>query len=363
MSTVQKVASIAVRPPTPRSVHLVQIDLPEVGPDDALVRVRHVGYCGTDREIIEGHFGTAPRGSESLVIGHEVLGTVERVGPNVARLKPGDLVTATARRGCDCPQCRAGEADFCSTLGYKERGIIGLHGYLTECFVERADQLVHIPNSIAETGVLTEPVSVAEKAWRVAQAVQSRLDSWEPKNAAVFGAGPIGVLATLVLRSRGLAVWALDLKPAPSAASEIIAKSGASYVCIDGATAADLKTTLPAPDVIIECTGSSAPLFTAMELLANNGVLVSLSVTGGRAERSAPADRLNLDFVLGNKLWVGSVNSSLADFAAAVADLQRFDELWPGLTESMITRRLSGLDAALGLPDASLGSLKTVIDL
>jgi threonine dehydrogenase-like Zn-dependent dehydrogenase len=357
------VPGVAVRPPAPRSLHLINLPLPALGPDDVLVRVKEVGYCGTDREIIEGHFGSAPDGFESLVIGHETLGMVEAIGANVSSLQAGDLVTATARRPCDCRQCLGGEPDFCSKFGYRERGIIGLHGYLTERFVEREEHLVRVPDTIAHLGVLTEPTSVAEKAWRVAQAVQSRLTTWRPESAFVIGAGPIGVLTTLVLRANGLAVATLDLKPVPNSAEAVVAKAGANYLCTQDVTTGDLKAALPRPDVIVECTGSSAAVFMAMELLANNGVLVSLSVTGGNRELTVPADKLNLEFVLGNKVWVGSVNSSLTDFASAVRDLQRFEETWPGLTNSMITRRLSGLASALDLPEAGFGSLKTVIEV
>ena len=357
------VPSVAIRPGAPRSLHLIDIPLPAIGTDDVLVRVKEVGYCGTDREIIEGHFGSAPHGFESLVIGHETLGVVEAIGSNVSTLHPGDLVTATARRPCDCVQCLGGEPDFCSKFGYRERGIIGLHGYLTERFVEREEHLVRVPKTIAHLGVLTEPTSVAEKAWRVAQAVQSRLTTWRPESAFVIGAGPIGVVATLVLRANGLAVSTLDLKPSPNAAEAVVSTAGAKYVCTQGLTTGDLTASLSRPDVIVECTGSSAAVFMAMELLANNGVLVSLSVTGGDRELTVPADKLNLEFVLGNKIWVGSVNSSLTDFASAIRDLQRFDHLWPGLASSMITRRLSGLESAFGLPEAGLGSLKTVIEI
>jgi threonine dehydrogenase-like Zn-dependent dehydrogenase len=357
------VPGVAVRPRAPRSLHLIDVTLPALGPDDVLVRVKEVGYCGTDREIIEGHFGSAPEGFESLVIGHETLGVVEAVGSNVSTLHHGDLVTATARRPCDCPQCLGGEPDFCSAFGYRERGIIGLHGYLTERFVEHEEHLVKVPKAIAHLGVLTEPTSVAEKAWRVAQAVQSRLTTWRPEAAFVIGAGPIGVLTTLVLRANGLAVSTLDLKPTPNAAESVVSNAGADYVCTQNLTTDDLKAALARPDVIVECTGSSSAVFMAMELLANNGVLVSLSVTGGNRELTIPADKLNLEFVLGNKVWVGSVNSSLTDFASAVHDLQRFETLWPGLTGSMITRRLSGLESALDLPEAGLGSLKTVIEV
>ena len=75
-----------MRPHQPRSVHLTEIALPELGPRDVQVRVREVGYCGTDREIIEGHFGSAPAGSDSLVIGHEALGEVEASRPRNHRI-------------------------------------------------------------------------------------------------------------------------------------------------------------------------------------------------------------------------------------------------------------------------------------
>ena len=60
---------------------------------------------------------------------------------------------------------------------------------------------------------------------------------------------------------------------------------------------------------------------------------------------------------------VGSVNSSLADFRAAVDDLQRFDQLWPGLAESMITHRIPGLEAAIDLERLSEGAVKAVIEI
>jgi threonine dehydrogenase-like Zn-dependent dehydrogenase len=352
-----------VRPSVPRSLHLTEIPLPALGPRDVLVRVKEVGYCGTDREIIEGHFGMAPEGFESLVIGHETLGVVESVGANIFDLRPGDLVTATARRPCDCPQCLGGEPDFCSAFGYRERGIIGLHGYLTERFVEDESQLVVIPNALRGVGVLVEPGSVAEKAWRVANGVQSRIRSWNPQTAVVYGAGPIGLLATLVLRVHGLEVWTVDLKPADSVNAGIVRDCGATYLEAANLDTIALKQRLPNVDVIIECTGSSAPLVPAMRLLGNNGVLVLISGTGGDVERSFPADKIYREFVSGNKVMVGSVNSSLDDFRNAVRDLGRVEQRWPGLAARLITRRIPSLEAARGLPGLLEGAVKAIIDL
>ena len=363
LQSMERVTSLAIHPGQARSLHLTSIELPPVGDEDVQVRVIRTGVCGTDRELIAGHFGKGPIGSDELVIGHELLGIIESAGKDVVGFKPGDLVVATARRGCGCPACEAGESDFCSAHGYKERGITGLHGYYTERFVESFRNLVLVPRAIERTGVLVEPLSVPHKAWRVANGVQSRIRSWNPKTAVVYGAGPIGLLATLALRARGLTVFTFDIKPAPNVSQQITEQCGATYVCTVDRSVESLKEELPSVDVIIECTGSTAPLASAMQLLGNNGVLVLLSGTGGRAERTIPADIINRQFVGGNKVMVGSVNSSLADFQAAVDDLQLFDQLWPGLAESMITHRIPGLEAAIDLERLSEGAVKAVIEI
>jgi threonine dehydrogenase-like Zn-dependent dehydrogenase len=357
------VPSLAIEPRKPHSLHLTSIDLPDVGPHDVLTRVLEIGVCGTDRELIEGRFGVGPNGSSELVIGHEVFGVVESVGADVTAVKPGDLISATARRGCSCAACQAGESDFCSAHGYKERGINGLHGYFTERFVEHESQLVVIPDALRGIGVLVEPCSVAEKAWRVANGVQSRIRSWNPTTAVVYGAGPIGLLATLVLRVNGLDVSTIDIKPEPNRNAEIVRGCGAVYLEAGKSETGSLKRDLPNVDVIVECTGSSAPLVDAMRLLGNNGVLVLLSGTGGTAERSFPADKIYREFVSGNKVMVGSVNSSLADFRAAVADLGRFELAWPGLATKLITRRIQSFEEAKGLPGLMQGQVKAIIDL
>lgn len=356
------VPGLAVYPGTPHSLHLTEIPLPAVGPREAEVRVLTAGICGTDREIIEAHFGRAPEGESELVIGHEVLGVVEIAGPE-SGLRPGDLVSATARRGCGCPPCAAGASDFCVTLGYRERGILGLHGYFTERFVESADQLIPVPTSLASVGVLIEPVSVPEKALRVAFGTQSRIVGWTPRTAVVYGAGPIGLLTTLIFRARGLDVYTLDIKPTPNPAEAIVRACGGVYVDLNRTPVADLRDQVPNVDLIVECTGTSAVLPDATALLGNNGVLVLLSVTGGSRELTIPADRLYLQFVLGNKTMVGSVNSSIADFNAAVADLISVEQQWPGLTQRLMTHRIEGLANALEFESTTRGAVKAVIDV
>ena len=76
-----------------------------------------------------------------------------------------------------------------------------------------------------------------------------------------------------------------------------------------------------------------------------------------------PIATINLEFVLGNEVLVGSVNSGLEDFRQGLADLARFEELWPGLTARMITRRLSSLSAYEEIVGHGSGGIKTVIEV
>ncbi len=356
------VNAVAVTPGVAHSLHLYRAPLPPLGPGDVLVRPRQVGVCGTDREIIEAGFGAAPAGETSLVLGHEVLGVVEDVGGAVASVRPGDLVSATVRRPDGCPACLAGQPDMCQWLTYDERGILRAHGFMAERFVEAEGYLVPVPASLAETGVLLEPLSVVEKAYRQASLTQRRITSWSANTAVVLGAGPIGLLQTMLLRERGAEVWTLARSAAPTGASRVVEACGAHYVSTADQTVTALAATLPPIDMIVEATGVSALVAECMAALGANGVLVLLSITGQDAMTSVPLDAINRGFVLGNKVMIGSVNSAHEDFSSGVERLARFETLWPGLAGSLITHRLAGLDRAAAAIAERTG-IKTVVEL
>lgn len=355
------VTGVAVYPGRPNSIHLTRLPEPAPGPDEVLIAVRRVGVCGTDKEIIDGHFGTPPPGSDELVLGHEVLGTVTAAGDRVQSFRPGDLVVATVRRPDDCPACRAGQPDFCLWRRYTEHGIIGLHGFMVERFVERPEYLIPIPPALEPVAVLLEPLSVVEKAHRVARSVQQRLNAWQPRTAVVIGAGPVGILGTMLLRAEGMDVYTVARRSAPNLASALIEAAGGHYVSTGEQPLPELARSIPNIDLILESSGSSGPVFEAMSILGGNGVLVLLSLTGGDRTLSVPADAINREFVLGNKLMVGSVNSHRVDFVAGVDHLSRFENLWPGLTGRLITTRFNGFDEASGIRDA--GGIKAVIEV
>lgn len=363
MPTPRTMAAVAVRPGQPGSLHLTELPVPVAGPGEALVRVRQVGVCGTDQEIIHGQFGTAPAGSEVLVLGHEVLGTVEALGPGAEGVAVGDVVVATVRRPGGCVPCQAGQSDMCDDLAYTEHGIIGRHGFMADWFATETASLVKVPVGLEAVGILTEPTSVVEKALQQAELIQRRIPTWAPKTAIVLGAGPIGLLGTLLLRSRGAEVVTVARKPAPNRAAGIVAASGARYASLRETTLAEVAAGLPPVDLIFEATGNADLAFQAMEVLGNNGVLVLLSLTGGAETREVPIAQVNRNFVLGNKVLVGSVNSNTEHFELAVADLARFEALWPGLLSQLITRRFAGFANPAKIAEREPDGIKTVIEV
>jgi glucose 1-dehydrogenase len=81
-----------------------------------------------------------------------------------------------------------------------------------------------------------------------------------------------------------------------------------------------------------------------MRVLAKNGVLAMVSVTGGSRQIEIPADKINLDFVLGNKVAFGSVNANREYFESAVKDLSTAQLQWPGWLKKLLTHEVKGLE-------------------
>ncbi len=340
--------AIAVRPGTPNSVHLAELAKPTLGdvPNGrgVMVRVLKVGVDATDREINDSLYGNAPAGFDFLVIGHECFGMVTEVGPNVRKVKPGDYVTCTVRRPGGSIYDQIGRSDITSEEQYYERGINLRHGYLTEYFVDDEEFIVRMPVGLKHLHVLAEPMSCAAKAVEQAFLAQKRLQVWEPKRAWVTGAGQIGLLSTLILRLRGMEVFTLARGRKPNLKAEIAEGLGSHYISTSDMTMSELAAKHGKPDLIIEATGSSAIAFEAMQILGHNGCMVWTSITGGQRKVEVPGDNINLNWVLGNKLLVGSVNANFRHFESGIADLALGEVTYPGVIQKILTNAVKGLD-------------------
>lgn len=333
--------AIVVKPGQKDSVHMRDMPDPKMKPDQVTVKMLRVGLCGTDAEINNGLYGKAPDGEELLILGHENLGVVEQVGRNVKGWKAGDLVVATVRRPCGiCPQCKAGQNDMCSSGQYTERGIMRRHGFMAQHYVESPLFLNKIPKQIRDFAVLLEPMSVVQKGIDHTYLLQHRLKAWKPKLAMVLGAGPIGLLASAVLRARGLRTVVIGREAPTDFRVQIVRQLGAEYVCVADKPLLDVPKETGFPDIVIEATGVSRVVFDAMEILAANGVLCLLSVTGGHTMNAEPIDLINQRLVLGNQVVFGSVNANPRHFKQGVKDFVTIEKKWPGAMIKLLTDRI-----------------------
>ncbi len=340
--------AIAVYPGKAGSVHLRELPMPRLeeipGARGVLVKVLRVGVDGTDREIVAAEYGAAPEGCDFLVLGHESLGRVEAVGANVTEFSLGDYVVAVVRRPGTGLYDRIGAQDMTTDDVYYEHGISCVHGFLTEYYVEDASLLVRIPDALVQVGVLLEPLSVAEKGLHQAFEIQRRLKVWQPKRAAVMGAGNIGLLATLILRLRGFEVVTFARSRKPTLNAELVEALGAHYESLRVRPMAEAAREFGPFDYIFEASSSAAVAFESALALAKNGVLVLTSVTGAGGTLEVPADRINLAFVLGNKVMVGIANAHREDWEMGVRDMAHAEAQYPGWLARLLTHRIDGLD-------------------
>jgi threonine dehydrogenase-like Zn-dependent dehydrogenase len=340
--------AIAVIPGKPNSIHLRNVDPPHLHDiphqRGVLIRVLRVGVDGTDKEINAAEYGQAPPGDDFLITGHECFGQVLEVGTEVAEFAPGDYVVPTVRRPGQRFYDQIGQYDMTTDEVYYERGINLRHGYLTEHIVEHPDYLVRVPQGLKHVAVLLEPTSVIEKGIIQAYESQRRLKIWRPRRAAVLGAGTIGLLAALSLRMRGLQVTSFGRTRPSYRNSQLLEEIGVHYVSTQETNLPDAAKQFGPFDIMFEATGYAPMVFEAMEHLGKNGVLILSSVTGGGRNLQVPADMINLGFVLGNKVMVGTVNANREYFEAGVYDLARAELEYPGWLSKLLTHPVDGLD-------------------
>ncbi|HEX6963652.1 MAG TPA: glucose 1-dehydrogenase [Lacipirellula sp.] len=321
---------LTVQPGVANSIELTE--LPEVRPSkgDVLLEALALGICGTDREIIAGEYGEAPKGDNRLVLGHESLARVLEA-PSGSGLAPGDLVVPIVRRPdpVPCPNCAVGEWDMCRNGRYTEHGIKGEHGFGAEQLQLEPNRLVKLDPALGANGVLLEPASVLAKAWEHIERIGQRA-RWTPERVLVTGAGPIGLLAALMARQRGLEVHVLDIvKEGPK--PRLVQQLGATYHS-DGIDRVDMI-----PDVTLECTGVASLVIDTMCQSAHGGITCLTGVSSGGRKIEVDMASLNKTMVLENDVVFGTVNANRRHYEAAAQSLAQADPQW---LSGLITRRV-----------------------
>jgi len=180
----------------PRDVRLTNANIPVPGAGEALIRIRAVGLCGSDLQYFaHGRIGDS-HFTAGHVLGHEVAGVVEQLGPETRGPAPGRPVAVDPAIHCGhCRHCREGNPNFCKELRFF--GSPPMPGALQEYLAHPAHLLIPLPTSMPlSVGAVVEPLGVAIHAVDLGHL---RIGA----RVAVFGCGPIGLLTARVAQLSG----------------------------------------------------------------------------------------------------------------------------------------------------------------
>lgn len=363
-------------------VHDFEIPKPEIKqPDEVLVRVKEVGLDGTDFNMVRYNLQDIAAGRNEIVMGHEMVGMVEAVGDGVKSLAPGDPVTMTVRRGCgQCYPCLHDQSDMCLTGRYTERGIHKLNGFLTRFVVDQEQYIVKVPDHLVKFAVLTEPLSIVEKGIEQIRVIQSRLpwacphpehtfqsQEWGGcKTGLVVGAGPLGLLATALLRLAGVNTYVSDIVPEDSFKVHLAQHTGAHYIDARHRTpkeVVDFCCSTSYPDIIFEASGAAATAVELINYMSRSSIYVMTGIPRGDLVVKIDANQLVRQMVRYNQVIVGSVNSNRRHFEMALGDIGKIDEHFDGILKEMFTHRypLEAYQSAFAPQEP--GQIKIVIEV
>ncbi|MFK8083422.1 MAG: zinc-dependent alcohol dehydrogenase family protein [Granulosicoccus sp.] len=169
-------------------------DLPEpvAAENEVVIRVCASGICHTDIDVLYGRYGTS---TYPLVPGHEYAGEIVSTGDGIKKFKSGDRVVVDPNIHCgQCKACKKGLTNLCDKLGAYG---VTVNGGFSEFSVVHEDNIVPMPDMSFEVAALAEPVGCVLNGL-------DAVDTDSMDNALIFGAGPIGVLMALSLRTRGV---------------------------------------------------------------------------------------------------------------------------------------------------------------
>lgn len=296
----------AVQFPAPGQVQIANPDKPEPKPDEVLVRIRHVGFCGSD---LNTFLGRNPMVRFPVIPGHEIGAEIVETGKDVPlNLEPGMNVTVNPYTNCGkCASCRNGRTNACKdneTLGVQRNGA------MQEYMAVPWQKIIPAEGLCTSECALVEPMSVGFHA--VDRGSVTDLD-----HVMVIGCGMIGIGAIIRSSMRGATVIAVDIDDEKL---ELVRRIGAKHV-INSKTENVHERLMSitggfGPDVVIEAVGSAPTYVMAVEEAAFTGRIVCIGYA-----KSEVTFQTKL-FVQKELDIRGSRNARPADFRAVIRYLQ-----------------------------------------
>lgn len=248
-----------------KTLSLKRKAIPNPRESEIVVKVSYAGICGTDLHILEGAFPCKTSGE--LTLGHEFVGTVEKIGIGVTSVQVGQRVAIDPNKGCNkCKYCHEGNYHFCDAGGIKDTiGIFRDGGWATHAVVPEV-QVHLIPDGVAmDKAVLAEPLSCLAHGW----------DKVSPLNVGskvlILGAGIIGLLWACVLHLHGHRKTVTVSEPQEKRRA-MVSQLGVDY---EAKTPAQLKEGY---DLVVDCSGSGPAMEAAVPLLNRGGKLCVFGV-------------------------------------------------------------------------------------
>ena len=283
------------------AIEVQQLPVPEFGPAEALIEVSHCGICGTDLHLVLEQY--ARPGS---VLGHEWAGTIASRGVDAQGWEIGARVVLDPTPGCgQCRACTRGRSSVC--LRRDPPDLLDFsRGAFCRYKVAPAARLLRVPDTLStRAAALTEPTAIALHTVNLAHASPD-------DRVLVTGGGPVGLLTTAVLRSRGVRDIVVS-EPAPARRERALEVGATTAVAPDELPRARMGRPVDAPFTIaFECSGNGAAAESALDQLDYAGTLVFVG-TGN----TPPRVNQNRVIVMEQTL-IGAYNYDAAGFRPAL---------------------------------------------
>jgi threonine dehydrogenase-like Zn-dependent dehydrogenase len=363
--------------------HNYDLPKPEIKqPDEILIKVKQAGVDGTDFNMIKHNLQDPAEGQDRIVMGHEMVGVVEDIGKEVKTISAGDIVVLTVRRGCGiCQPCLHNQSDMCMTGLYTERGIHKKDGFFTKYVVDQEQYALKVPNDLAQLAVFTEPLSIAEKGVEQIRLIQSRMPwacehpqhsfdtaNWgKCKTALVVGAGPLGILATAILRLADVYTYVVDIVTEDSPKVHLVKHMGANYIDGRDKNPKELVEFCCTPtgnlDIVFEASGAAVTAVELINYMSRSSIYVMTGIPRQEIRTELDAAQLVRQIVRNNQVVVGSVNSNRSHFEMALKDIPQIEKRFGGMLKEMITHRFGLADCEQIFEPRDPKHIKTVIDM
>ncbi|GAA0365582.1 zinc-binding alcohol dehydrogenase family protein [Bacillus horti] len=279
---------------------------PSINEDQALIRIKRIGICGTD---LHAYRGNQPFFQYPRVLGHELSGVIEQIADNPKGLKVGDQVSIVPYLSCGtCIACRNGKANCCTSIN-----VLGVHvdGGMRELLAVPINQLIETNDLSFDHAAIIEPLAIGAHAVRRAEITPG-------EKILVIGAGPIGLGVMAFAKEQGAHVIAMDVNDERLAFCKSWAKvDDIVHALHEPLENLSKQTSGDFPTTVFDATGNVHSMTQAFNYVAHGGKLIYVGLVKGPIQFDDP------EFHKREMTLMGSRNATMEDFDYVLSVLKK----------------------------------------